>query len=84
MDKFTRAERIAQTKRLKNTRKNYFNVWLKSDPKQLGRIAQYPCMCSCCGCSSTAARRIRGNSLAGLKATEQSFIQLASTEMKGG
>lgn len=83
MVKFSRAERIAQTQRLKNTRKNYFNVWLKSDPKQLGRIVQYPCMCSCAGCSATTARRITGNSLAGLKVTEQSFIQLAATEMKG-
>lgn len=81
MVKFNRAERIAQTKRLKNTRKNYFNVWLKDDPKQLGRIVQYPCMCSCAGCSATTARHQSGNSVLGLKATEQSFIQLSKTEV---
>jgi hypothetical protein len=77
MDKFSRAERIFQTQRLKNTRKNYFNVWDKNDPKQLGRIVQYPCMCSCYLCS----RKQYGNSFNGQKATTQSFIQLSKTEV---
>lgn len=77
MEKFNRAERIAQTQRLKNTRKNYFNVWDKTSGKQLGRIVQYPCMCSCHMCS----RKGVGNSVGSQKATTQSFIQLSRTEV---
>ena len=40
MLKFNRQERRFQTERLKNNRKNYFNVWDKNDPKQLSRIVQ--------------------------------------------
>ena len=77
MLKFNRQERRFQTERLKNNRKNYFNVWNKNDPKQLGRIVQYPCMCSCYMCSNSTST----NSIKDQKATIQSFIQLANTEM---
>lgn len=77
MLKFNRQERRFQTERLKNNRKNYFNVWNKNDPKQLGRIVQYPCMCSCYMCSHSAST----NSIKDQKATIQSFIQLSNTEI---
>lgn len=77
MLKFNRQERRFQTERLKNNRKNYFNVWDKNDPKQLSRVVQYPCMCSCYMCSRTTST----NSIKDQKATTQSFIQLANTEM---
>jgi hypothetical protein len=80
MQHFDRGERRLQTERLKNTRKNYFNVWDHGDPKQLGRITQYPCMCSGPCCSPTAYRRLYGNALRGLKATEQSALQLLCKE----
>lgn len=47
-----RAIRRHHIARLKNTRKNYFNATWRSDPKQLGRIVQYPAMCSCTMCGN--------------------------------
>lgn len=82
MEKFNRAQRFADTKRLKAKRKDYYSVWIKTDPKQLGRVVNTACLCSCAGCSGSAYRKLVGNSNNGLKATHHSALQLLKTEQQ--
>ena len=77
MEKFNRGERQYQIKRLKAKRKNYGNIWIKNDPKQLGKIVQYPRMCSCFLCSNKAFT----NSIKEQKHSVQSFIALNKKEL---
>lgn len=65
MEKFNRAERRAQVARLKQKRKFYFgggfdnetisgyNQHIPLEGRQLGRVVQYPAMCSCPMCGNS-------------------------------
>jgi hypothetical protein len=70
VEKFNRAERRAQTARLKAKRKHYWGYGhaygqegvSEMSPTQLGRVVQYPQACSCpLGCAN--ARGAYGRSL---------------------
>lgn len=78
MERFNRAERRAQVERLKARRKNYWGYgrpWSARGaepmgPKQLGRVVQYPQVCSCTGCGNqrrsegpTKAERVQAHDL---------------------
>mgnify|MGYP003512295132 CR=1 FL=1 len=48
-----RAIRRHHIARLKNTRKRYFTAdWWNNDAKRMGKIVQYPKMCSCTMCGN--------------------------------
>ena len=86
MEKFNRAERLAQVKRLKNKRKNYYGfgrVYGKEGKssmtaKQLGSVVQTPQPCSCFQCCNT--RKLKGISFETRTAEENSFLQLYKSE----
>ena len=60
MERFNRQERRNQVERLKAKRKNYWGYpsrigpdtepRVQMDAKQLGKVVQYPQVCSCSGC----------------------------------
>lgn len=79
MEQFQRGERLYQVKRLKQKRKQYWGATIVKS-KALGKVAQYPCICSCTMCSPTSYKKQLGNSVHGLKTTEQSVLQLLRTE----
>ena len=80
--KFHRGERFYQTKRIKNNRKSYWGYHRvygtrgkqTMDSKQLGRVSQYPSICSRHKCSGSTYRKMHGNGLNGL--TVQSLRML--------
>lgn len=90
MIKFNRAERIKQIKRLKKARKSFHGYELswgtegkkKMSAKALGKVVQYPCICSCFLCSNN--KKYYGNSFNGLHVKEKSFLLLLKSEKKGG
>lgn len=83
-----RGQRLEHVKRLKLKRKNYHGFGLSygqegirvMNPLQLGKVAQYPCICSCFMCSYN--KKYYGNSFSQLKSKEKSFILLFKAEFK--
>lgn len=60
MERFNRAERRFQTKRLKAKRKNYHGRKdFEQSPDFLGKVVNTPAMCSCFMCGNT--RKYWGN-----------------------
>lgn len=57
MEKFNRAERRSQTERLKAKRKLYWGRQYDGsmDARQLGKVVQYPQVCSCWMCANVRA-----------------------------
>lgn len=69
MVRYDRGERLAQVKRLKQKRKSYWGNWAGSSARQLGRVSQYPKICSCHKCCNAK----------GLKAQYRAELMLHET-----
>lgn len=76
MERYHRGERLYQVKRLKVKRKNYWGM-LKN-PKNAGRVSQYPAICSCHMCGNS--RKYYGNGKQGLSVKELSDQELLKLE----
>ena len=81
MEKFNRAERRAQVERLKRNRQFYYGYGQRAEhtdqvfmsPRQLGRVVQYACACSCPMCGN--ARRHFGHRTIQEQRMFQSLLQ---------
>lgn len=69
MERYHRGERLEQSKRLKQKRKSYWGM-TNPNQKQLGRVSQYPAICSCPACGNS--RKYYGNGNQGISYKEYS------------
>lgn len=79
MDKSKRAQRRYHTVRLKENRKNYWAGKFKLFPTEIGKVVQYPAVCSCHMCGNP--RKYSGNSSSGKTRAELSFLELIKNNL---
>jgi len=78
MEQFNRGARLQRVKELKKNRKHYWGGWA-ADPKQQGRVSQYPAICSCAKCCNSGSR-LNGNSKFAHKPQDRAFWELNPIE----
>ena len=83
MHPLNKGDRLHRAKQLKHNRKSYYGYnrtygtegVRAMTPTQLGKVSQYPAVCSCYMCSGNCYRKVYGNSLRGK--TVQELKQLS-------